>query len=297
MYATAIVDDNRQHAEELCALLLAGPHGSELSVGLYDSAEAFERAMQKRPPDLLFMDIVLDDADPAPSVDVDRGAPPAVQDPSGRCGDVLAAQGLDVVCADAVQGADGVDDEAAYWSPCLDSACASSSGIDEVERLVLGAGTQVIYMSAYDVYHTQVYRTPHVCYLRKPLRKDDVEVALDLALRRLALQADRPLRFQTRGAQRVVRPQEILYLESDLRLVRVHLRGEAVEAYGKLSDLARLLPDRFVRCHQSFLVNLDYVASLDAATLRLTDGSELPVSRRHRAAVRDALFAHVRSGC
>lgn len=236
MYTAAIVDDNRQHAEALRDLLHAGPHADELAVELYDSAAAFERAAQTRPPDILFMDIVLDEA-------------------------------------------------------------ASSTGIDEVDRLLPGAGTQVIYMSGYDAYHTQVYRTPHACYLRKPLQPADLDAALDLVFERLAARAERPLRFRVRGADRVVRPQDIFYVESDLRLVRVHLRAETVEVYGKLSDLSRQLPDRFVRCHQSFLVNLDYVASLHAASLRLTDGAELPVSRRHRAAVRNALFVHIRSGC
>lgn len=240
MYATAIVDDNRQHAEDLRDLLCAGPHADELAVEVYDSAAAFEQVAHKRLPDLLFMDIVLDGPDASP---------------------------------------------------------ASANGIDEVARLVAGSATQVIYMSAYDAYHTQVYRTPHACYLRKPLQKDDVEAALDAALHHLALRSEKPLRFHVHGAERVVRPQEILYVESDLRLVRVHLRGEVLEAYGKLSEVAQILPDRFVRCHQSFLVNLDYVAGLEAAALRLVDGSELPVSRRNRAAVRDALFAHVRSGC
>lgn len=262
MRTVAIVDDNRQHAEALRGLLLAGPHADELAVELYDSALTFERVAATRLPDVLFMDIVLDDASPM-----------AGAGKSGAAGAVTAGA-----------------------APALQRD-AAPNGIDEVERLVLGSGTQVIYMSAYDAYHTQVYRTPHACYLRKPLRKADVETALDTALQRLARCADRPLRLRARGVERVVRPQEILYLESDLRLVRVHLRDDVVEAYGKLSDLARMLPNRFVRCHQSFLVNLDYVAGLDAAALRLTDGSELPVSRRHRAAVRDALFAHVRSGC
>lgn len=175
-------------------------------------------------------------------------------------------------------------------------AADGRTGIDMVERLLAGSGAQVVYVSAYDACHTQVYRTQHACYLQKPFRRQDVAEALGLVLARVGADAERPLRLRANGAERVVRPRDIRYVESDLRRVRVHLRDGVLESYGKLSDLERVLPRRFVRCHQSFLVNLDYVESLETSDVRLTGGETVPVSRRHRVEVREALFAHIRAG-
>ena len=96
-------------------------------------------------------------------------------------------------------------------------------------------------------------------------------------------------------ADQVVEPAEIRYLESRLHVVRVHAARGVLEVYGKLSDLLDALPARFVRCHQSFAVNLDAVTSLDASSITLVSGEQVPVSRRMRAEVRAALFAHLRA--
>ena len=154
---------------------------------------------------------------------------------------------------------------------------------------------QVIYVSGYDSFHTQVYRTPHAAYLAKPFTPQDVACAVNLALSAQERSAERPLVLRVKGAERVVRPAEIIYLESSLHLVRVHTARETVEAYTKLGDLLRQLPARFVRTHQSFAVNLDAVSALDAAAVTLNTGETVPVSRRMRAGVREALFAHIRS--
>ena len=62
-----------------------------------------------------------------------------------------------------------------------------------------------------------------------------------------------------------------------------------------LADLAAQLdPERFVRIHRSCVLNLDRLARLEAATRQSTvavlkDGTELPVSKRGYARLRELL--------
>ncbi|HIU05052.1 MAG TPA: response regulator transcription factor [Candidatus Coprousia avicola] len=197
----------------------------------------------------------------------------------------------------------GYEPDLAFVDIVLDPAAPASgtpdapqpAGIDAVAQLFApGAQTQVIYVSGYDSFHTQVYRTPHAAYLAKPFTASDVSCAVDLALAARQRAVETPLTLRVRGAERVIRPAEILYLESNLHLVRIHTATETIEAYIKLGDLLRQLPAHFVRTHQSFAVNLDAVSALDATSITLATGDAVPVSRRMRAAVRDALFAHIR---
>ncbi|WP_455136480.1 LytR/AlgR family response regulator transcription factor [Thermophilibacter sp.] len=94
----------------------------------------------------------------------------------------------------------------------------------------------------------------------------------------------------------VVRPCDIAYAESDRRHVIVHARAGDLRVYGKLSQLEVELPAWFARCHQSYLINLDYVARPGSESVRLVTGVELPVSRRWRPAFKEALFSRVRRG-
>lgn len=179
----------------------------------------------------------------------------------------------------------------------MDVRLGDQSGIDVVERLLPpGSATQVVYVSGFDESHTLVYRTPHASYLRKPLRQEDVSLALEHVRARRAEESAAPVALRHDHVVDVVRPRDIAYAESDRRHVVVHARGGDLRVYGKLSELEGELPAWFVRCHQSYLINLDYVARLGAESVRLVTGVELPVSRRWRPVLREALFARIRRG-
>lgn len=77
--------------------------------------------------------------------------------------------------------------------------------------------------------------------------------------------------------------KEILFFETcGTHRVTVYSENRSVEFRGDLSDIARQLPADYLRVHQSFLVNRAAVGEVDLKgnTLRLIDGSEIPVSRR-----------------
>ena len=70
--------------------------------------------------------------------------------------------------------------------------------------------------------------------------------------------------------------------------------GGSFETYGKLADYERRLPERFVRCHKSFLVNMDYVVACRSNELVLSTGQTVPVSQSRRKSTQEAVRAYVR---
>lgn len=98
-----------------------------------------------------------------------------------------------------------------------------------------------------------------------------------------------------RGAQVVRIPYEgIVYIESHANKLLLHdRRGDELEMYGKLDDIERQLDDRrFLRCHQSYLVNMNHIAVADE-DFTLTNGERVPIKVRARKAIRDAYFAFI----
>jgi cell division protein FtsX len=57
-------------------------------------------------------------------------------------------------------------------------------------------------------------------------------------------------------------------------------------------ELAELLGEDFVRCHRSYLVNLQSVSGLSKTRVRLDDGTELPLSRSAAASVHRAFVSY-----
>ncbi len=87
----------------------------------------------------------------------------------------------------------------------------------------------------------------------------------------------------------------MLWIRADGDYSQVRMRDGRSELHDKsLAGLGSVLPGDFVRCHRSYLVNLQHVRMLHAGSgsrywLVLSDGSELAVGRAHVAALRDAL--------
>ena len=99
------------------------------------------------------------------------------------------------------------------------------------------------------------------------------------------------------GRLRVLRVDEVDWLEAHDNYVRVHAAGAAHLLRGTLGALeARLDPRRFARVHRSTIVNLDRVREIQPwfhgdSILLLADRTRLTVSRTYRDALLRALEA------
>lgn len=58
---------------------------------------------------------------------------------------------------------------------------------------------------------------------------------------------------------------------------------------GHLSQLERRLPaGRFLRCHKSYLINLDHAEGIRRYSLLLSNGQTVPVIKQNYAAIKEA---------
>ncbi|MDD6675599.1 MAG: LytTR family DNA-binding domain-containing protein [Lactimicrobium massiliense] len=111
---------------------------------------------------------------------------------------------------------------------------------------------------ALDGYQLHVGR-----YLHKPLQQKDIDEVLDFALKQKQL---RPaIDVKGRNGTEHVFLNEILYIEHQNRMTVIYLTsGNTIETSSKLDDLMTSLPTSlFLRCHQSYIVNLSQVKRID----------------------------------
>lgn len=76
---------------------------------------------------------------------------------------------------------------------------------------------------------------------------------------------------------------DIMYIEGEAHKATLHLvDGSQLSTIEKISLLKeRLGDDCFLRCHQSYLVNMDYIADIQKDII-MEDGQIIPVSVRRR---------------
>ncbi len=95
--------------------------------------------------------------------------------------------------------------------------------------------------------------------------------------------------FATKEGITKIPYQQIYCFESSRKKVYIRLRTEEYSYYNTLEQLAVELPEEFVRCHRSFIVNNKRIVRYIAAEnlIQLDDGTKIPVSRSYRSNIRN----------
>lgn len=162
------------------------------------------------------------------------------------------------------------------------------NGMDSARKLRnLGVEAPLVFLTASPDFALESYDVNASGYLLKPVEKDRLKKILE----RLLARPVRPrICIQSERKKKYLFLDEIVFAESENHSIKIHLsNGETVVSGEKLSSLEKQLDERFLRCHQSFLVNMSYIADINDDFI-LRDGRRIPIRiRQHRAAA-DAYY-------
>ena len=156
---------------------------------------------------------------------------------------------------------------------------AQKTGIEVVKTFqTLQPACQVVYLTNYLTFATEVYDTPHIYFVLK----SELEQRLPDVLHKADLlqKQSRVLRLKKKGMEVVIAPESIIYCEHHGRMTDIVTTDETFVVYQKISDLMGMLDARnFVRCHMSYIVHLRYVARFQRASFIMKNGQAIPISR------------------
>ncbi|MDW3193428.1 MAG: LytTR family DNA-binding domain-containing protein [Cytophagales bacterium] len=76
-------------------------------------------------------------------------------------------------------------------------------------------------------------------------------------------------------------PNELLYLESDGNYVKYHQEEKTIMERSTLKQAEDGLPDQFIRCHKSFIINRDLVDQRSANEV-VIKGNRIPIGRKYK---------------
>lgn len=167
---------------------------------------------------------------------------------------------------------------------------SDENGIELARELFpAGSYTSVIFITGYIEYVSEVYEADHVYFIRKPIEASYLKRALDKALEKEPAK-EYVFPVQIQGATQLIDLREVLFVESFYRKLRFHLWNETIECYGSFSVLPNLVTHQMIQCHKSFLVNPDYIRSMDHQKFLLKNGSTVPISRSRYVDSRQAFL-------
>ena len=138
----------------------------------------------------------------------------------------------------------------------------------------------IIFLTAHADYAVESYEVYAAGYLLKPYDTNKLTLLLDEVLQR---SVQKRIAVKVKKQHRYLEINDIMYVESDKHVLNIHLKdSRVIQTTEKLSELKKTINSkRFIRCHQSYLVNMDYIK--DAKTdFILSNDIRIPIRVRGR---------------
>lgn len=141
---------------------------------------------------------------------------------------------------------------------------------------------QIIFITAYPNYLPEVYSCNHIyCIL-----KDELNLRLSNALKKAISNIDdrqiTSLAIKNSRTTTIIKVNDILFLEKSLRKIIFTLKdNKTIETYASFDDYVNKLPNFFSKVHRSYIVNVNYIQSVNNSSLTMLNGKIIPVSKTY----------------
>ena len=195
-----------------------------------------------------------------------------------------------------ISGAEFLSDNTDYNAVFLDIDMPDIDGFEIAEQL--NGDILIVFVTTHDelVYSSLKFRPFR--FIRKAYLEEELPETLEAANKEIKkLNASSKFILQTKSGEALLNVNNIEYIEIYTHSIQVYTAdGEVLECYGSLSVLEKQLNDfDFVSTHKSYLVNCQYIFSIEKNRIILDDKTEIPLSRYKADAVKSKFKNHLRS--
>lgn len=149
----------------------------------------------------------------------------------------------------------------------------------------------IIYISAMDTYDRQLFDVQPLNFLPKPIDKDKLFDAVDLAIQLLD-DKNHIFVFKDKDGSHRIRIKEILYFESFAHNLKIVASSENYEFRASMSEIMDELSDfGFIQIHRSYIINYEQIKSIRYKEVVMANGDTVPISRNKRKEIREILMS------
>ena len=167
---------------------------------------------------------------------------------------------------------------------------------------------KIIFTTAYDEFAIKAIKFDTIDYLLKPIDSEELSECIDRfrvgfkkeqvyknALNQVSeinkKEIDKTLLIKTADAQYFLQTKDIVRCQSDGAYTIFHTVDKKIMSARNLKYYENILSEHtFVRIHQSHLVNIKYIKTINANnTVYLTNGEKIPVATRKKSYLKQIL--------
>ena len=177
----------------------------------------------------------------------------------------------------------------------LDIYMKFSNGIDIAKRIMdFDKECKIIFITSSKEHAVDSYDVNALHYILKPINEEKLTNAIKIAIESLNKENKHVVIMNKKGNYRILY-KDILYAESKARVVNIYLKSsEVISFYSKLEDFFQSLKDeRFLRCHKSFVVNMDYILKIENNCAFMGSSIIIPITSSNIAVIKEKYFNYL----
>jgi two-component system, LytTR family, response regulator LytT len=201
----------------------------------------------------------------------------------------------------AFESGEALEDYCTFGNPVvdiifLDIYMHGKNGIETAEFLRNHHwDSKIIFITSSTEHALESFKVYPFYYLTKPVSSEIFNSVFEKALKTLDTDKQKVFTIKTGSVVQTYLFKDILYFESLERTINLYLsQGGEFSFYSKLDDIEDQLKDkRFIRCHKSFYVNMDFILSVENYSFQLTNKVLLPITQKNFPKVKKIFYEYL----
>lgn len=136
------------------------------------------------------------------------------------------------------------------------------SGIELAEKVrKTDKSVYIIFTTGHLEYALIAYKVKTFDYIPKPFTLERIEETL---VRLFADSSGNPSKYLALNNKNIIKQEDIQYIKKDGMKLIVYTDTKQYEAYTSFNKIEPCLPDNFVRCHKSYIANINNIKDIEA---------------------------------
>lgn len=151
---------------------------------------------------------------------------------------------------------------------------------------------RIIHLTNTLVSSSNVLDADFTYFIIKDIVEQNLPLALDRALEEF--HEEDLFKVSIRGKTIVLKQSQILYFERDLRVTHIITTSHRYTFSMRLDEIVLLLNSNFIRCHRSYIININYIKEYSTNDMLMNNEYLIPISRRYQDMVKQYLFQNLK---
>lgn len=161
----------------------------------------------------------------------------------------------------------------------LDIEMSGLNGIETARNIrELNDKVVIIFVTGFSDYVFDGYEVKALNYILKPYKKEKIVHGLFQAVKQVENINHDFFIVQLNSSSYKINLRDVIYFSSDKRKIKVITKENTYEFYAKLDDIEKEMPSYYVRIHNRYLVNLNFVVAIENNYVD-ANSEKLPISR------------------